>query len=273
MGEQRVPRSPTANGARAARRHRRGCARFRSSRPLRRVGRIAGYVAVAAKGEIDPSPALAEAARAGRRGGVAAGRPEPPRLRFHRADAAPLVPGRFGLMEPAASAPEVAARRAGRGHRPGVGVRRRGAAAGVRRRLLRRRVRRRGRRGPSRRRARRRRAALIGLGYDFQIVARCPAGRRRRAGRSGGDRGACAAARGGEAMIALPVVLSLLIAVLVIAFFVGRTMRPAALPHSEAEKQRLIAAAEVGGGVAQAAGGARRQGARRRRRARRSTPS
>ena len=30
-----------------------------------------------------------------------------------------------------------------------------------------------------------------------------------------------------------------------IAFFVGRTMRPAGLPHSEEEKRRLIAAAEV----------------------------
>ena len=43
-------------------------------------------------------------------------------------------------------------------------------------------------------------------------------------------------------MIALPVAVSLLIVVLVIAFFVGRTMRPAGLPHSEEEKQRLIAA-------------------------------
>ena len=46
-------------------------------------------------------------------------------------------------------------------------------------------------------------------------------------------------------MIALPAAISLSIVVLVIAFFVGRTMRPAGLPHSEAEKQRLIAAAEV----------------------------
>ncbi len=46
-------------------------------------------------------------------------------------------------------------------------------------------------------------------------------------------------------MIGLPVAVSMLIAVLVVAFFVGRTVRPGALPHSEAEKQRLITAAEV----------------------------
>ena len=46
-------------------------------------------------------------------------------------------------------------------------------------------------------------------------------------------------------MIPLPLALSVLLVVLVIAFFVGRTMRPTGLPHSEEEKRRLVAAAEV----------------------------
>jgi ribonuclease Y len=46
-------------------------------------------------------------------------------------------------------------------------------------------------------------------------------------------------------MIALPLAISLSLVVLVIAFFVGRTMRPAGLPHSEEEKRRLVEAAEV----------------------------
>jgi ribonuclease Y len=46
-------------------------------------------------------------------------------------------------------------------------------------------------------------------------------------------------------MIALPVAISLVLVVLVVAFFAGRAIRPAGLPHSEEEKQRLIAAAEV----------------------------
>jgi len=57
---------------------------------------IAGYVA--ARGEIDPAPALMAAAA----GGAAVALPrvatEAPRLRFHRADAGPLTSGRFGLQ-------------------------------------------------------------------------------------------------------------------------------------------------------------------------------
>ena len=41
-------------------------------------------------------------------------------------------------------------------------------------------------------------------------------------------------------MIALPVAVSVLLVVLVIAFFAGRTMRPAGLPHSEEEKRRTV---------------------------------
>ena len=67
---------------------------------------LAGYVA--AKGEIDPAPALAAAAAAGAAVALPRVAPEAPRLRFHRADAGPLTPGRFGLSEPAAAAPEIA---------------------------------------------------------------------------------------------------------------------------------------------------------------------
>ncbi len=101
--------------------------------------------------------------------------PEAPRLRFHRADAGPLAPGRFGISEPAASAPEIAldeldvvivpglafdadGRRVGfgGGYYDGVlGELGSSAAASS---------------GPGIR------PALIGLCYDFQIVARCPAG-------------------------------------------------------------------------------------------------
>ena len=46
-------------------------------------------------------------------------------------------------------------------------------------------------------------------------------------------------------MIGLPAAIPLILVVLIIGFLAGRTMRPASLPHSEAEKQRLVAAAEV----------------------------
>ena len=89
------------------------------------------------------------------------------------------------------------------------------------------------------------RPALIGLCYDFQIVARCPAG--------DGDVPVDVVVTDARVLrpqrtnrlIALPVAVSVLLVVLVVAFFAGRTMRPAGLPHSEEEKRRLIAAAEV----------------------------
>jgi ribonucrease Y len=46
-------------------------------------------------------------------------------------------------------------------------------------------------------------------------------------------------------VIGLPAAILLITVVLVIGFLAGRTIRPASLPHSEAEKQRLVAAAEV----------------------------
>ena len=148
---------------------------------------LAGYVA--AKGEIDPRRRWRRPPRAGGRVALPrvatedAAAPLPPRRTPRRS-----TPGRFGLLEPAASAPEVPLDELDVVIVPGAGVRRRRAAARVRRRLLRRRVRRRvraGRRAPGADRARVRfpdRRALSGR-------------RRRRAGRPGGDRGARAAAR------------------------------------------------------------------------------
>ncbi|HEY4395309.1 MAG TPA: Rnase Y domain-containing protein [Polyangia bacterium] len=46
-------------------------------------------------------------------------------------------------------------------------------------------------------------------------------------------------------MIGLPAAILLILVVLIIGFLAGRTIRPASLPHSEQEKQRLIEAAEV----------------------------
>src|SRR5579863_1077284 len=130
---------------------------------------LAGYVAV--KGEIDPAPALAAVAAAGAAVALPRVAPEAPRLRFHRADAGPLAPGRFGISEPAAAAPEIALDELdvvivpglafdGEGRRLGFGggyydgvFGKFGSSAAASS-------------GPGKR------PALIGLCYDFQIVAR-----------------------------------------------------------------------------------------------------
>ncbi len=127
---------------------------------------IAG--SVPAKGEIDPGPVLAEVA--GRGGAVALPRvgSQAPRLRFHRAGG-PLAPGAFGLLEPAASAPELALDALDVVITPGLAFdaegRRLGFGGGFYDAAL-------GPDGPSRAT---RRPLLIGLAFDFQIVARCPA--------------------------------------------------------------------------------------------------
>jgi 5-formyltetrahydrofolate cyclo-ligase len=128
---------------------------------------VAGYVA--AKGEIDPAPALAEIAARG--GTIALPRVngEAPRLRFHRADAGPLTPGAFGLLEPAASAPEVPPEALDVVIAPGLAFdaegRRLGFGGGFYDGAF----------GISAAAHRKKRAVLIGLAFDFQVVAGCPA--------------------------------------------------------------------------------------------------
>ena len=125
---------------------------------------IAGYVA--AKGEIDPAGALARLAA----GGAAVALPRvsatAPRLRFHRIDGGPLTPGPFGLLEPPATAPEVAAEVLDVVIVPGLAFdtagRRLGFGGGYYDGAFA------DRRGPGH-------APRIGLAYDFQIVERCPA--------------------------------------------------------------------------------------------------
>jgi 5-formyltetrahydrofolate cyclo-ligase len=124
-----------------------------------RARTIAGYVA--AKGEIDPAPALATAAAAG--AVVALPRVDSQRLRFHRADAGPLVPGAFGLLEPAATAPEVPIDALDVVIVPGLAFdaegRRVGFGGGFYDRTF----------------GDREGATLVGFTYDFQVVPRCPA--------------------------------------------------------------------------------------------------
>jgi 5-formyltetrahydrofolate cyclo-ligase len=136
---------------------------------------VAGFAAV--RGEIDPAGALAEIRLGGARVAfprVSADDEIPaqggwPRLRFHIAGAGDLTPGRFGISEPAAAAPEIAADAIavmlvpglafdGQGNRLGFG----GGyydewltAAATRRPGL-----------------------VVGLGYDFQVVDACPADER-----------------------------------------------------------------------------------------------
>lgn len=151
--EERVERSRAA------------AARLATLPELAAARAVAGYLATQA--ELDPAEALAEV---GRRGGtvvyprVTSGQP---RLRFHWVGSATdLRPGAYGILEPPEGAPEVAAVELDvillpglafdpRGHRLGYGggyydelgtlVRLQG------------------------------RALLVGVGFDFQLVDRCPA--------------------------------------------------------------------------------------------------
>lgn len=137
---------------------------------------VAGFVALAARGEIDPAPALAAAHARGARITLPRVSADSPRLRFHDVysmlpgaptQPAALAPGPYGLLEPLPTAPEVeltdidlmilpglAFDRAG--NRLGYGGGYYDQAAG---RL----------RGAGR-------GFLVGVAYDFQLVDRCPAG-------------------------------------------------------------------------------------------------
>jgi 5-formyltetrahydrofolate cyclo-ligase len=129
---------------------------------------LAGYVAV--KGELDPAPALAKAAAGGAAVALPRVAPETPRLRFHRADAGPLTSGRFGLSEPDASAPEIALGELDAVIVPGLAFDAEGGRLGFGGGYYD------GALGELASADSGRRPALIGLCYDFQIVARCPAG-------------------------------------------------------------------------------------------------
>jgi 5-formyltetrahydrofolate cyclo-ligase len=126
---------------------------------------VAGFSALPA--EIDPALALA----ALRQRGVEVALPRvtaaSPRLRFHRAGADELRPGPFGILEPADSCPEVAAEQIDLFLVPGLAFdgagRRLGFGGGYYDELA-----------PAVRAGGR--GVLIGLGFDFQVVERCPAG-------------------------------------------------------------------------------------------------
>jgi|SRR5581483_5006757 len=133
---------------------------------------VSGYAALAARGELDVAPALAECRARGARVVLPRVSDGVPRLRFHDPDAALAVapapaPGRFGVVEPDASAPEVAVEAIDIVILPGLAFDRAGNRLGYGG-------------GYYDEAASRLRAAgrgfLVGLGYDFQLVDRCPAG-------------------------------------------------------------------------------------------------
>ena len=126
---------------------------------------VAGYVALAGKGELDPAPALeAMAARGARVAYPRVAGPDAP-LTFHETATGALVPGRFGLLEPPAGAPAVPPESLDLVVVPGVafdaGGGRVGFGGGFYDRTF----------GGGARRP-----PLIGLCFDLQVVARCPAG-------------------------------------------------------------------------------------------------
>jgi 5-formyltetrahydrofolate cyclo-ligase len=133
-------------------------------------GTVAGFVALPGKGEVDPAAALSAAHARGARVALPRVSAEAPRLRFHGVDPgdhAALVPGPFGLREPAPSAPEITVEDIDVMLLPGLAFDRAGRRLGHGG-------------GYYDEAAGRLRAAgrgfLVGVAYDFQIVDRCPAG-------------------------------------------------------------------------------------------------
>ncbi|HXJ22293.1 MAG TPA: 5-formyltetrahydrofolate cyclo-ligase [Polyangia bacterium] len=125
---------------------------------------VAGYVALAGKGELDPALALdALEARGARIAYPRVGAPDAP-LTFHQAARGALVAGRFGLLEPPGDAPAIPPESLDLVVVPGVAFDadggRLGFGGGFYDRTFG------GGRGP----------ALIGLCFDLQVVSRCPAG-------------------------------------------------------------------------------------------------
>ena len=139
-------------------------------------GTVAGFVALPGKGEVDPAAALSAARARGAHVALPRVSAEAPRLRFHDVtdtaallpgDDAALVPGPFGLREPAPSAPEITVENIDVMLLPGLAFDRAGRRLGYGG-------------GYYDEAAGRLRAAgrgfLVGIAYDFQIVDRCPAG-------------------------------------------------------------------------------------------------